>query len=853
MTSPLLTCVLLFLLFAVTTILYCHDEQNLKGEWILDDKGTVSMNPIVNNSNNNNFLSNSYSYEGVWKKDFWGVHDVSSPQSHKSWRPLCTMSYILNRQLVAEFITKRRQKQKGEEVFMMGNAGSGSDDDDDDTIERFWFHVVDRLLHGIVTALVLPVAYYTQLHYNNDSAIMNSKNSVVYYRSFFIAIMYAVHPIHVEAVANTTGRAEVLCALFYFIAFLCYAKIGAGVNMHILNTSRNQNQYERGKEERKQSSTFVKSYIGVFLMLKFTLASMLCKEHGVTAPLMVIIWDAYIGTNTSIPELLEVVVVIMSRSGGGGKRKSTTCISSPPLDEKDAIKKKLQMDQRRRREKQCMLFLLRAILSLVGCAAMCLWRLSKNGDSRPDFVCEQNPAACEPKWHLRFIHYTFLWSFNFWLMLYPSWLSPDWSGGSITLFDDDHWATDPRFGVVLLTWFAILGVLLHSVSAASTRPHDPCYSSNEIGTDVAVHNSIKKNDYNSLHLNKTDELHRRTVLTFMYWMLLPFLMSSNLIVHVGFVVADRTLYLPSFGFCLLLMEALIFLPTYCFRIRTFMTTQTQPARLSSKVMTTVCLLILLAFYTWKQQVQTKRWSRPLLIWGEAYRLNPNSVISGTEYGMSLVNEGRNKDAAVVLREVHKKELSNRYFSHTIGSIKKDDALKDNDNEQKYKHQILEISSTSNLLRTRFKLVTAIGNSGACDKALPMILEGLGWIDDMATKLDSIEKEITNDSTDDTTENSSKSIIMSSVLSLKNANLDNKAYLLVAKSRCSGDVQGMASAAYEAVLARPQMDYVLKHAESVGSAVANIQQTGLDLHNIVTHWELENEASQTAKLSFVMKS
>ena len=41
------------------------------------------------------------------------------------------------------------------------------------------------------------------------------------------------------------------------------------------------------------------------------------------------------------------------------------------------------------------------------------------------------------------------------------------------------------------------------------------------------------------------------------WLLGTFMLSSKLFVYVGFVVADRTLYLPSFGFCLLLAEAVV--------------------------------------------------------------------------------------------------------------------------------------------------------------------------------------------------------------------------------------------------------------------------------------------------------
>ena len=193
--------------------------------------------------------------------------------------------------------------------------------------------------------------------------------------------------------------------------------------------------------------------------------------------------------------------------------------------------------------------------------------------------------------------------------------------------------------------------------------------------------------------------------------------------------------------------------------------------------------------------------------------------------MALVNEHRNKDAADVLRKVHQKELSGKYFINTI-------SVKDN--------YLAEITSTSNLLRTRFKLVTALGNVGSCDEALPLILEGLEWIDAISTALDNIE---TSNSEEDNT---------SLVSSMKLTNLDNKSYLLVTKSRCSEDVASMATVAYEAVMVSPHMGFALQHAESVVSIVQNVKSSGLDPEKVKTGWELENDTSQTAKLTFKLQ-
>ena len=195
--------------------------------------------------------------------------------------------------------------------------------------------------------------------------------------------------------------------------------------------------------------------------------------------------------------------------------------------------------------------------------------------------------------------------------------------------------------------------------------------------------------------------------------------------------------------------------------------------------------------------------------------------------MSLVNNNRNKDALCVLEKVHRDELSGNYFTHNINDV---------DKNNKYKDLIADITRTSNLLRTRFKLVTAMTNSGDCDSALPLIEEGLDWIEGIEAMLNEIESN--NKSSNET-----------NIFSMKNGNLDNKAYFLVSKSRCSENLAALAATAYDAVITRPQMEYVLDHANSVTKIIEQVQSSGLDPQRVVTTWELENESSQTAKLSF----
>jgi protein O-mannosyl-transferase len=74
-----------------------------------------------------------------------------------------------------------------------------------------WFHVVNVLLHAGVTALVFLLV----------------RSLLPLFPAAAAAALFAVHPVHVEAVANVVGRAEVLATLFALGAVLLYRADGA--------------------------------------------------------------------------------------------------------------------------------------------------------------------------------------------------------------------------------------------------------------------------------------------------------------------------------------------------------------------------------------------------------------------------------------------------------------------------------------------------------------------------------------------------------------------------------------------------------------------------------------------------
>lgn len=80
--------------------------------------------------------------------------------------------------------------------------------------------------------------------------------------AYLTSILFAVHPIHVEAVCGIVGRADILAAITFFLAFIVYNKAIAA-----------------------------KKYMYLYLIIAITLGavSMLFKENGITVLVSIIL------------------------------------------------------------------------------------------------------------------------------------------------------------------------------------------------------------------------------------------------------------------------------------------------------------------------------------------------------------------------------------------------------------------------------------------------------------------------------------------------------------------------------------------------------------------------------------
>lgn len=159
------------------------------------------------------------------------------------------------------------------------------------------------------------------------------------------------------------------------------------------------------------------------------------------------------------------------------------------------------------------------LLCLVGVGFLVFRVWIMNGQM-PLFQHQDNPASFSPHFLTRCLTYSYLWMYNGLFLLFPSTLCYDWQVGSIPLVESIY---DLRN----------LATISFCIIMASLMWHW----------------------WKSFDCQSTSD----ATLTSLLLLVLPFLPASNLLFRVGFVLAERVLYIPSTGYCILISQGIHYL------------------------------------------------------------------------------------------------------------------------------------------------------------------------------------------------------------------------------------------------------------------------------------------------------
>ena len=105
------------------------------------------------------------------------------------------------------------------------------------------------------------------------------------------ALLFAVHPVHTEAVTGVVGRAELLASVFFLLALLQYASISRG---------------------RAGASVRWRGLMTVCLLIA---VSMLCKEQGITVIAVCVVHEVCVAQCAATPRDLLRLAAAATKTG----------------------------------------------------------------------------------------------------------------------------------------------------------------------------------------------------------------------------------------------------------------------------------------------------------------------------------------------------------------------------------------------------------------------------------------------------------------------------------------------------------------------------------------------------------
>ncbi|KAG8226447.1 hypothetical protein J437_LFUL003439, partial [Ladona fulva] len=438
--------------------------------------------------------------------DFWG-RPVWHAGSHKSYRPLAVLSLRLNDALAG------------------GNLKPGP------------LHLGNAILHAIVTALLTHLAALLLLHDLKPirSAECNFASSRECYSIrrdelsascrrkgvLFTGLLFASHPVHTEAVCGLVGRADVGAALFSLLALLSYR------------------QHVQARDSIP--SSLFRSAVPLGAAVLFGIAAMLFKENGLAALPLCTMYDALVHCRgrpvmsflqcifkmtrlSSIPHLPFHTLNRIYANHEGSPTKLSWKPKSSDID---------------RGFYQSLVAIIIAVFSLLAIRCVAL------AGGLPTFSSSDNPASRSNSLITRTLTFLYLPVLNLNLLLCPTTLSFDWSMDAVPLVKS---FADERNIISFLMYISFMYLIVKLLCSVVMKDLSREWSSQIIESTKQQNTNDSRNDISS----SVKCLEASVSLFSICMAILPFLPATNLIAYVGFVIAERVLYVPSMGYCLLL-------------------------------------------------------------------------------------------------------------------------------------------------------------------------------------------------------------------------------------------------------------------------------------------------------------
>ncbi|XP_077584133.1 protein O-mannosyl-transferase TMTC4 [Stigmatopora nigra] len=242
------------------------------------------------------------------------------------------------------------------------------------------------------------------------------------------------------------------------------------------------------------------------------------------------------------------------------------------------------------------------------------WRIMGTGP--PAFTEVDNPASFAENMVLRVVNYNYYYALNGWLLLCPWWLCFDWSMGCVPLIKS---TADWRVLWPLLFWCVLIGLVGRALCSS-------------------------------------DAQQRRTLSMALVLLVVPFLPACNIFFRVGFVIAERVLYLPSSGYCLLLAFALAHYSCHWLKYKKLMC---------------ISIFALLLTYIARCALRSHQWRSEQSLFTSALAVCPLNAKVHYNVGKNLADRGNTTAAVNYYREAVRLHPTYVHAMNNLGNILKE--------------------------------------------------------------------------------------------------------------------------------------------------------------------------------------
>ncbi|XP_017107201.2 protein O-mannosyl-transferase Tmtc2 [Drosophila bipectinata] len=582
--------------------------NTLNAGFVYDDRRAILGNADV---------SGGAPWQRSFADDFWGT-PLTDSGSHGSWRPLCVLSFRLN--------------------YLIGGG-----------FAPWGFHLVNNLLHCVATGLVVQVA----------RTLLASVWAVL-----ATGALFAAHPIHTEAVAGLVGRADVAACVCYLLTYLSYLR-------HI----------------RWRESGDPRQWLALACTLLLAVAGLLCKETAITALLVCVLFDVMRGLSGQVDKqrLRSVCIVLGALAFGIYGRlvivpgpqtafstadnpiartpslwtRSLTFLYLPVFNLRlllqpqvlsfdwgmDAFPRVTTLWDRRNAQSACFYSV------LVGVA----WRSCRQLLARPKEAAGAGAAGSAssfPQYHIQKVASRKSRSKRKRLAdsKYQAFEAAYHHQDALPCRDCNNNNSSSGYVYEGSSSHAQNHTQTHHLVSSAfrgSRSSSSCSNSTNSSTSSASSHSSSNSSASSLssgggfpcssdyQLESLSPRNRHAIVLLMScsFLALPYLPASNLLFYVGFVVAERLLYLPSVGFCLLVGYGV--------------------SRLMSCSQKTRCALLLsfsviLAAMSLRTVRRNADWRDEESLYRSAIAINPPKALGNL--GSVLSSQGRYEEAKTVLQK-----------------------------------------------------------------------------------------------------------------------------------------------------------------------------------------------------------